>query len=141
MGQKYSIGTYPEESQRVRCPVFRNNKCCSNYVLRFDASGAKSHQGLIRVIGNGDSVEASKIIDQKFDELEIRLDHFHNLTPCKQAVIGILFFIPLVNLIMLCGHCYHIDRIDKIIQSNFADWKEFGVDAVSYTHLTLQTKA
>ena len=28
---------------------------------------------------------------------------------------------------MLCGYCYHANKIDKIIQSNFEDWKELGI--------------
>ena len=123
MGQKHSIDTLPEESQMVRCPQKPNQKCCS----QFDTSGAKNHQGLIRVIGNGDWSIASKIIDQKFNELQSKLEDF-SLTPCNQAVIIILFLIPFVNFLVCCGYCcYRVKKIDKIIESNFDDWKELGI--------------
>jgi hypothetical protein len=126
MGQKCSIGTYPEESQIVRCPVYGDGGCCSNYVYKFDTSGAKNHQGLIRVIGEGSSPEASKILDQKFNELEMKLEEF-NVTSCNCVAIIILFIIPLVNLVMLCGLCYNSNKFNRIIQSHFEDWKQLGV--------------
>jgi hypothetical protein len=126
MGQNYSIDPTIPESQIIRCPVIYQKECCSKSVAEFDTSGAKNHLGLLNLIGEGQGSGASKI-DQKFDELAMKLEDFTIANPCLRVIVIIVLWIALVNLLLICGMCYKSNTFDKMIQSHFEDWRELGI--------------
>ena len=120
MGQNNSIDTHPE-SHIIRCPTEYREGCCPTDIVRFDTSGAKQHQRLLKLIGE---LGGPSEIDRKFDELGMKMEQFNG--QFNVVVLVILSFIPLVNLVMLCVMCC-LDKRYKLVESHFEDWGELGI--------------